>query len=213
MSRRFEIGVFAFLSLCVGLVSEPARAHPHVTIAVDAAIVFEQGLVSRLNFRWHFSAAYVEGLKAEFDTDRDGVLSDVELEGWLAQARKSIEARSAFTHLEHAGKMQQVGVATGFTMQRKDGGLDLVFELPLSKAVDVRAKPLAIELYDPSFFTALEFDAGTVRLTAGSPDHCTAVVALAPNSRQQKAITMFVKLAGAEARLAPAKAITVVCGD
>ena len=92
-------------------------------------------------------------------------------------------------------------------------GLDLVFELPLSQPVDVKAKPLAIEIYDPSFFTALDFDAATVRLVAAAPDNCTAVVALAPNSRQQKAITMFAKLAATEARLAPAKAITVACGD
>ena len=206
--------LFALIWLVTFLAVSLAHAHPHVRINVDAAIVIEADTVRGVRYAWHFDQAYLEGLKEEYDTDRDGTLSDAELQVWLALAIKNLAHFKAFTHLKHGAGAVLLEPASDIRMQRTAGGLTLQFFVKPTKPVNVKTAALQIDIYDATFFT--EFVLGTGRgvvIEGAGKEACLAEVALAPGGQQQKAISAFMKVFGKlDAKLAPAKAITVTCG-
>jgi ABC-type uncharacterized transport system substrate-binding protein len=107
-----------------------------------------------------------------------------------------------------------VAAAEGLHVDRSANGLTISFVVSASKPVDLKSTPAQIEVYDRSFFTEFVLGDGknvTVEAT-GSPATCTATVIMAPDSDQQKAISALLKiLPRADAKLAPAKAISVAC--
>jgi ABC-type uncharacterized transport system substrate-binding protein len=211
VTSRFWL--FALIWFATLAAASFARAHPHVRIGVTVAVQVERGAVTDLRYNWQFDQAYLDGLKEEFDTDRDGVLSDAELQVWLAAAAKNLETFKSFTHLRQGASTLATAPAREIGMTRGDGGLTLQFVLPLTRPVLVTAMPLQIDLYDATFFTEFELgDGARVTVDGADATGCAASVALAPAGVQQKAISAFMKAFGRiDAKLAPAKAIIVTC--
>jgi ABC-type uncharacterized transport system substrate-binding protein len=194
----------------------PAAAHPHVWINVDAAILVEDGAVHALRYAWRFSRDYVDGLKQEFDKDQDGQLSDSELQGWLAQSKKNLDTFKFFTHLRQGREVIKLGAARDFRLERPDdGGLVLHFSVQLARPTSISAAALQIDIYDATFFSEFALGDGRgITVEAKGAGQCTATVAPAPGGEQQKTITAFMKVFGrVDAKLSPAKAITVACKD
>ena len=191
-----------------------AHAHPHNYVQVEATISINAGAVQGLLYVWRFDSKYVEGLKEEYDANHDGILSDEELLAWLAASKSNLETFKYFTTLRQAQETVPVGNAEGYRVERPADGLALHFTVRPTKAIDMKSGPLQVDIYDRTFFTEFVLGDGrgvTVEATATSGT-CLATVALAPGGEQQKAITTFMKMFGrVDAKLAPAKAITVTC--
>lgn len=214
MCHRLSRATFALVCLVVPTTS--VSAHPHHYIHVDAAIMIEDGTLKGLRYVWRFDSKYVDGLKQEYDTNRDGVISDEEMQRWLADSKTNLDAFKFFTTLRQGQETLSPTSADGHRFEITAEGLDLHFIARLPKSLSVKAEPLQIDIYDRTFFTEFVLGDGrgiTVEAT-GKSGACTANVALAPGGEQQKAITAFMKMFGrVDAKLAPAKAITVICKD
>jgi ABC-type uncharacterized transport system substrate-binding protein len=193
----------------------PATAHPHNWINVEATIFAEGEAFKGIRYAWRFSRDYADGLLQEYDTNRDGVLSSEELQSWLELSKKNLDTFKFFTIARLGRDTIAISTATDFSLDRpNDGGLQLHFTVHFVKPVAVTsAAPLQIDVYDPTFFTEFVLgDGANVKVEAAIAGQCQASVALAPGGSQQKAITSFMKLLGRnEAKLSPAKVITVTC--
>jgi ABC-type uncharacterized transport system substrate-binding protein len=206
----------ALALMCMAVPFAPACAHPHNYIQVGAAVVIVDGAVDALRYVWRFDTKYLDGLKDEYDTNRDGALSDEELQAWLAASIKNLETFKYFTFLRQGRDHIPLGSAERHRVERTADGLVLYFNVKPAKAIAIKAGPLQIDLYDRTFFTefVLGDGRGVTVEAAGTPGTCSATVVLAPGSEQQKAITAFMKMFGrVDAKLSPAKEITVACKD
>jgi len=204
-------------SVGMALLAPPALAHPHNYIEVEATVVIEDGVVRDVRYVWRFDRAYLDSLKDEYDANRDGVIADDELQTWLAASRKNLETFKFFTTLRSGSDVVPLGGGRDYRADKtEDGGVALQFTVRPSRPVDVRARPLEIDIYDKTFFTEFVLgDGGKITVEAsGRSGTCAAAVALAPGGEQQKAITAFMKMFGrVDAKLSPAKAIIVACRD
>ena len=192
-----------------------AHAHPHNYVQVEATISINAGAVQGLQYVWRFDSKYVEGLKEEYDANHDGILSDEELQTWLAASKSNLETFKHFTILRQGRDTLPIGSAENHRVERTKDGIALHFTIKPAKAINMKSGPLQVDIYDRTFFTEFVLGEGRgVTAETKGGDSCAAAVALAPSGEQQKAITAFMKVFGrVDAKLAPAKAITVTCKD
>lgn len=195
------------------LTPAPADAHPHTFIQVEAAILIDSGEVQGLRYVWRFDRAYLDGLREEYDTNRDGLLSDEELLSWLTASKRNLETFKFFTTVRQGSQVMPLGTADSHRVERAADGLALHFTVRLANPIATKAGPVRIDIFDRTFFT--EFVLGDGHgVTIDGAAACSATVALAPGGEQQRAITAFMKIFGrADAKLSPAKDITVTCKD
>lgn len=211
--RLAGVGRWTAVALLLQLAA--AHAHPHNRILVDAAILVRDSAIEGIRYVWQFDRTYADGLKEEYDSDRDGVLSDNELQAWLAASKTNLETFKFFTTIHRGREILPLGAADDYRVERTADGLALHFTVHLVAPASLEPGPIGIDVYDRTFFTEFVLGDGHGIIVEGAaPGACSATVALAPGGDQQKAINAFMKMFGRiDAKLAPAKAITVSCKD
>jgi ABC-type uncharacterized transport system substrate-binding protein len=149
----------------------PACAHPHVWVTAKSEVVYAaDGSVTGVRHAWTFddmfSAFAVQGLEPR----QKGVFSREDLAP-LAQVNiTSLKEFDYFTHAKADGKKLIFTDPTDYWLDYHDNVLTLHFTLPLK--APLKAKTLALEIYDPTFFVDFSFaDREPVSL-AGAPADC-----------------------------------------
>jgi ABC-type uncharacterized transport system substrate-binding protein len=202
-------------ALCLGIIPQQSLAHPHVWVKVDATVLVEAGMFTGLRYVWHFDQAYLQSLLELFDTDKDGVLSETELNAWLDLSVKTLRDQKLFT-VARIGKQRLVfGPPREASFKKNEAGIDLAFLAPLTKPAAISGQELQIDIYDPTFFSGFDYSIDHPAVVRATPElKCQATVALNPSGEQQKVIDAFMKVFGrADAKVPPAKTLTVVCHD
>ena len=202
-------------ALCLGMITQQSFAHPHVWVKVDATVLVEGKMFTGLRYVWHFDQAYLQSLLEMFDSDKDGVLSETELAAWLDLSLKTLIDRKLFT-TARAGKQKLIFASPREASVKKNGtGLDLAFLAPLAKPAAIIGTELQIDIYDPTFFSGFDYIADQPAVVAAAPElKCQITVALNPAGEQQKVIDAFMKVFGrADAKVPPAKTLTINCGN
>ena len=165
----------AFVSL-----APAAAAHPHVWATVRSEIVFgPDHQITGIRHAWTFDEFYTAMAVQGLDTDGDGVYSKEELQP-LAQVNvESLKEFDYFTFV-HLGKDEKplpLKEPVDYSVDYDKTVLTLHFTLPLETPLDPKAKEVAVDVYDPSFFVAFGFAADApVKMTGTPAPGCAAEV-------------------------------------
>ncbi len=148
-----------------------AQAHPHVWITATSELIYApDGSITGVRHAWTFDDMFSTYALQGLETKVKGVYSHEELAP-LAQINvESLKEFGFFTFAKADGRKQKFEEPVDYFLECKDALLTLHFTLPLK--MPVKAKTLALEVFDPEFFIDFTFaDKDPVRLV-GAPGAC-----------------------------------------
>jgi ABC-type uncharacterized transport system substrate-binding protein len=119
-----------------------------------------------------FSAFATQGIASK----QKGAFTHEELRPLAEIQVGSLKEFDYFTFARIDGEKARFSAPTEFSLEFKDGVLELTFVLALK---DPKPKPqrVEIDIYDPTTFVDLVFDQGTPVTLAGAPARCTGAFA------------------------------------
>jgi ABC-type uncharacterized transport system substrate-binding protein len=155
----------------------PARVHPHVFAEAKLNItIAPDGTVDQLSHVWRFDDVFSETVMFEFDKDADGKINPSE----QAEISKTIvESIGEYNYFEAVIKDdKEIKMARPANLQATFDGKILVISFANSP---VEKLPLtgkvSFGIYDPTFYTSIEFLEDTDVAVAALPASCkTAVI-------------------------------------
>ena len=138
-----------------------ASAHPHVWATVRSEIVLGPNhQITAIRHAWTFDEFYTAMAVQGLDTNKDGVYSKEELEPLAKVNVESLKEFDYFTYVHFDGeddKLIKLKPPVDYWIDYDKNVLTLHFTLPLENPVDTHGKPVAVDVYDPSFFVAFGF--------------------------------------------------------
>lgn len=207
------------LAVCLTLIAalaawvEPARAHPHVWVTSTSELVYgADGAITGIRHSWKFDDMFSTFALQDIQNKTKGVYTREELAP-LAQVNvDSLKEFDFFTFARTGGKSAPKEAfldPVDYFLEYKDGALVLHFTLPFK--APLKAKQLALEIYDPTYFVGFDLAADPIKLV-GAPSTCKADVQR-PGKPTQAPISesMFQSGAAANYGAAFSNKITVDC--
>jgi ABC-type uncharacterized transport system substrate-binding protein len=148
-----------------------AEAHPHVWITATSELIYApDGSISGVRHAWTFDDMFSTYALQGIESKAKGVYSHEELAALAQTNVESLKEFGFFTFAKADGKKEKFQEPVDYFLEYKDSLLTLHFTLPLK--TPVKAKELALEVFDPSFFVDFRFaDKDPVRLV-GAPAAC-----------------------------------------
>lgn len=162
----------AALLACV--LAQPAAAHPHVWVAVEATVSYQDGNVRGLQQRWTFDDMYTAMAVQGLDKNGDGKFERDELAELAKVNVDGIKQFEYFTHARLNDSTLKFAEPKDYWLEYHDNVLTLNFLLPLEQPLPAATPGFSFAIYDPSYFIAFDFakkDA-PVRLGEGAPVGC-----------------------------------------
>ncbi|ACL60565.1 protein of unknown function DUF1007 [Methylobacterium nodulans ORS 2060] len=156
--------------------SLPAVAHPHVWITARAEVVFDQAhALTGIRHTWTFDRTYSAFSVVGLDTNHDGVPDPDKLAELARTNVESLANLNWFTQAKIDGQPVEFAPPSEYSQSFADGELTLRFTLPLK--TPARAKEVALQMADPSFFVAINLSEAADAVTlGGEPGACTLSV-------------------------------------
>jgi ABC-type uncharacterized transport system substrate-binding protein len=154
-----------------------AEAHPHVWVTSTSELVYgADGAITGIRHTWKFDEMFSTYAVQDIQPKTKGVYTRAELAP-LAQVNvESLKEYDFFTFARagdrHAPK-QEFLEPVDYFLEFKEGSLILHFTLPFK--APMKAKQLAIEIYDPTYFVGFDLAADPIKLV-GAPADCKAGV-------------------------------------
>lgn len=165
----------------------PALAHPHVFVAVKSTLVFAaDGVVTGVRHSWTFDDMY-SAFATQGLSEQDGApLAD----GLKALAKVNVEQLAEaefFTVVKAGGKRAEFAAATDYDISLDEKKIvTLHFTAPLKQPVSAR-KALVLQVFDPTYFVAFDFEKTAPVALEGAPPGCSVSVAQAPKLSDEDA--------------------------
>jgi ABC-type uncharacterized transport system substrate-binding protein len=174
MNRRFSLLAACFAAtLAILATSGPARAHPHVWVAVRSEVVFApDGKILGLRHAWEFDEMYsafaVQGL------GKDGKPPTREELAPLAKTNmESLAEFDYFTFAKMAGAKLKFNEPRDARLESDERRIvTLRFFLPLETPVAPQ-KPFSFQVYDPTYFVSFGFEKENPVTLAKAPEGCS----------------------------------------
>jgi len=163
------------LSCAAGLsgLAAPALAHPHVFAEARLEVeVAADGHVSALRHIWRFDELFSSTVLLEFDADKDNRLEHPELEEVAAVVTDSLAEYNYFQTISAGGQDIKVEPVTDMKALFEDGQLIMFFSTVPKERVEITASP-TFGVYDPTFYTAIDFYDESNMVLNGAPANCT----------------------------------------
>jgi ABC-type uncharacterized transport system substrate-binding protein len=219
---RHPVGIMLAAAVAGGFVT-PVAAHPHVWATVRSEIEFgSDHHITGIRHAWTFDEFYTAMAVEGLDTNKDGVYSKDELAPLAKVNVESLQEFDYFTYVHFEGeddKPLKLKPPVDYWIDYDKSVLTLHFTLPLEHPVDTHAKPVVVDVYDPSFFVAFGF-ATEKPITLGGAETkgCTADVSLPDEetAADTKALTeSFFSQLGPNSSFGSqfAQTVTVSCKD
>jgi len=210
------------VAVCIGFATA-ADAHPHVWATVRSEIVFgPDHRITDIRHAWTFDEFYTAMAVEGLDTNKDGVYSKEELAPLAKVNVESLKEFDYFTFVHLDGeddKPLKLKPPVDYWIDYDQSVLTLHFTLPLEQPVETHAKPVDIDVYDPSFFVAFGFATENPIALAGTETKgCVADVTLPDEetAADTKALTeSFFSQLGPNSSFGSqfAQTVTVTCKD
>lgn len=154
----------------------PARVHPHVfaEARLDVA-VNPDGTVGALRHLWRFDDLFSSTVLVEFDKNQDLELDDAELQEVAGTVFASLAEYDYFQLVTANGADVTMLAPDNLVASYQDDQLIILFESRPRDALPV-AGTLGFGVYDPTFYTAIEFVEDENMAVEGMPAGCTRTV-------------------------------------
>jgi ABC-type uncharacterized transport system substrate-binding protein len=153
-----------------------AQVHPHVFAEAKLAITVEpNGKVTKVANVWRFDDLFSETVLFEFDKDADGNINAAE----QAEISKTIvESTGEYNYFEAViSNGKDMKMAKPADLQASFDGKILVISYSNAPLEPVLMKgTVSFGIYDPTFYTAIDFIDDTDLTIKGAPPTCTAKV-------------------------------------
>ena len=142
---------------------QTASAHPHVWIQAKADLIFDKNNhFTAIRHKWEFDEGFAAFATQGLDENGDGKFSREEL-AELAQVNvESVADFEYFTFVQMGAADPKYGTPKDYWLEYEEGVLTLFYTLPMAEPVkpDPKTgyKDLTIEVFDATFFVAVEFE-------------------------------------------------------
>jgi len=172
----------------------PGYAHPHVWVSAKSEVVYgSDGSVTGVRHAWTFDDMFSTFALQGIQSKQKGVFTREDLAPLAEVNITSLKEFDYFTHAKADGKKAAFTDPVDYWLDYQDNVLTLHFTLPLK--VPVKARTLALEIYDPTFFVDFSFADKEPVALAGAPANCKVNVqrpaAAAPAANQQLGEAFF----------------------
>lgn len=157
----------------VGAATTGAHAHPHVFAEAKLEVtVKDDGTIDRLRHVWRFDELFSTTVLLEFDADSSGELDEAELTTVRNVVTSSIADFNYFQSVTAGG--EEIGLQPVDDMRAmiQDGQLILFFTTQPAQPVSLESGP-HIAVYDPTFYTAIEFFDASAMEIINAPSGCS----------------------------------------
>lgn len=172
MKRTTIPGLLSFASLAMAGMP-PAQAHPHVfaeaRLEVKAAT---DGTIEELRHVWRFDELFTSTVIIEFDADSNGELEDTELDSVANTIASSIADFGYFQNIDVKGQDIDLEKVTQMAISIEDNQLLILFATIPATPVKLADGP-KIGVFDPTFYTAIEFFNERDMVLIDAPDGCS----------------------------------------
>jgi ABC-type uncharacterized transport system substrate-binding protein len=184
---RRLFGLCALLAVSLGGISA-AAAHPHVFVAARSELLYApDGTITGVRHAWTFDDMFstyaLQGLASKVP----GQYTREELAPLAQTNVDSLKEYAYFTFAKAQGKKERFNDPVDYYLEQTKEGLTLHFTLPFK--TPFKAKQLALEVFDPSFFIDFSLEKTDPIKLVGAPASCTMGIQR-PSDGAAKAQTM-----------------------
>ncbi len=144
---------------CVAGVAAPeaVQAHPHVFVEARSELVFDdQQRIEAVRHVWRFDDAFTAFAVQGLDEDRDGTLSQEELQPLAKVNVDSLNEYDYFTALFVGNAEVAFTAPEEYWLDFADGRLTLFYTLPVEEPLLMDGQEAELQVYDPEYFVAFE---------------------------------------------------------
>ena len=179
---------FALAALALPFAVGAARAHPHVYVTMKSEIVYDgEGRMTGIRHHWTFDDMFSSYATQGLEQKQKGVFTREELQPLAEVNITSMKEFEYFTEGKMNGQKGEFGAPTDYFLELKDQLLTLHFTLPLK--TPVQTKSVDLEVYDPLYFVAFEFDEKEPITLKGAPANCKLNTVKLGDSSQSKSLS------------------------
>ena len=189
--RRFSRGIFGVLALLISFTASitAASAHPHVFVAARSELLYApDGTITGVRHAWTFDDMFstyaLQGLASKVP----GQYTREELAPLAQTNVESLQEYKFFTFAKANGKKEQFNEPIDYYLEQTKEGLTLHFTLPFK--VPFKAKQLALEVFDPSYFIDFSLEKKDPIKLVGAPASCTMGIQRPSDGGAAKAQTL-----------------------
>lgn len=165
------------LSLAAIMLPAPALAHPHVFAEARLDITFtpDHKAVKSLRHLWRFDDLFSSTVLMEFDKNADLKLDDTELQEVSKTVFQSIGEYGYFQIVSAGGKDVTMKPPANLMANYENDQLIILFESEPAEPLKLAGK-MDFGVYDPTFYTAIDFTEDANITTENLPASCTREV-------------------------------------
>jgi ABC-type uncharacterized transport system substrate-binding protein len=166
----------AAMLLAIAALALPAAAgaHPHVWIDARAALVLDADQrVEAVRIVWQFDEFFSAFALEELNADGDDEVTEAEKVELARQYVESLVEWNYMTELLVDDGYATFGAAEAYTTDLDDGFITLRFTLPLADPVEAATHAVALRMYDPTYYIAIEFDGDDAVQAEGPGASCS----------------------------------------
>lgn len=164
----------ALLALAAG--TGTAAAHPHVFAEARLELaVSPDGTVEALRHVWRFDELFSSTILLDFDKNADNLLNEEEAAEVARIVKESIAEFNYFNTVSDNGKDVDMTIPGDILVDYADGQVTMLLESTPRQAMKVAGK-VTFGVYDPTFYTAIDFMEDTDLVVENMPAGCTSAV-------------------------------------
>ena len=148
-----------------------ACAHPHVWITSTSELIYApDGSITGVRHVWTFDDMFSSYALQGIESKTKGVYTHEELAPLAQTNVESLKEFGYFTFAKADGKKAKFEEPVDYFLECKDGLLVLHFTLPLK--TPVKARVLALEVFDPTYFVDFQLAKKEPIRLVGAPASC-----------------------------------------
>jgi ABC-type uncharacterized transport system substrate-binding protein len=175
MPLRPRFATYAAAALSVVCLAHPAGAHPHVFAEARLDVdIDKQGNVTDLKHVWRFDDVFSSTVLMEFDKNADLKLDDAEMKEVSKTIYTSIGEYDYFQLVTQDGKDVPMKV-DNLIATFEHNQLIVMFKSQPKSPLKLKGK-IDFGVYDPTFYTAIDFVNDTDMASNGLPSGCKRTV-------------------------------------
>ncbi|WP_158215823.1 DUF1007 family protein [Notoacmeibacter marinus] len=148
-----------------------AYAHPHVWAEARMEVVIEGNAVTALRHVWRFDDIFTATVILEFDRNTDNTLDSDELEEVGSVIRESTAEFGYFQSVTKNDEAAPMMPPPVIQTDLQDGRLLVFFESRSMPPMPLTGK-LSFGVFDPTFYTAIDFQRDEDMVSEALPTHC-----------------------------------------
>lgn len=168
--------LFAATALSALVSTAPARVHPHVFAEARLDVMVNpDATVRSLRHLWRFDDLFSSTVLMEFDADGDLTLNEAELKEVSSTVFTSIGEYGYFQIVTADGKDVAMKPPANLMAEFEGQQLIILFESEPQQPLKLRGK-VDFGVYDPTFYTSIEFAEDANMTVDAMPSACTRAV-------------------------------------